>query len=345
MFPKVRNRSFCASVLLAFLLILLGSSLRGLAQSSRSQKQKVILDTDIGDDIDDAFALGLVLSSPELQLMGVTTAWGDTQLRARLAERMLCETGQQDIPVFVGVPTKTAATFTQAAWAGRFPSSAVSKLDAIAWMAQTIRQNPGEITLIEIAPESNIGALIEKDPAAFHMLKRVVLMGGSIRRDYEDLGYEPDHGPAREYNIAMDTSAAQKLFTSGVPIYVLPLDSTQLKLDAGLQNIVFRQSTPLTDSLALLTEQWSAGKNSATPTLFDVMAVAAAIDEKLCPFQRMHIRVDDQGFTRAEPGAANAFVCLNSDSDVFFHFLIPRLIQQSLEPTAPEPCSAKPSGR
>lgn len=309
--------------------LLAGSSLRAWSQKPLPVPQKVILDTDIGDDIDDAYALALVLSSPEVKLLGVTTAWGDTGLRARLVEGILCETGQQAIPVFAGVPTKTDNTLTQASWARRFPAPADEGMNAIAWMAKTIRANPGQITLISIAPLSNIGALIEQDPAAFHMLKRVVLMGGSIHRGYGDLGYAPDHGPSAEYNIKMDVASSQKLFASGVPITMAPLDSTQLKLDEVMRAILFRQSTPLTDSLAVLTNEWDGG-HSATPTLFDVMAVEAAIDGNLCPSQPMHIHVDDQGYTRVEPGSPNAFVCLHSDSDRFFQFLLPRLMEQRL---------------
>ncbi|MGO8717656.1 MAG: nucleoside hydrolase [Acidobacteriaceae bacterium] len=306
--------------------LLAGSSLRAWSQKPLPVPQKVILDTDIGDDIDDAYALALVLSSPELKLMGVTTAWGDTGLRARLVEGILCETGQQGIPVIAGVQTKTHNVLSQASWARRFPPPPDAGTDAIAWMAKTIRANPGRITLIEIAPLSNVGELIARDPAAFHMLKRVVLMGGSIHRGYGDLGYAPDRGPSAEYNIATDVPSAQKLFASGVPITMVPLDSTQLKLDEVLRSILFRQSTPLTDSLAVLTDEWGG----TTPTLFDVMAVEAAIDGNLCPSQPMRIRVDDKGYTRVEPGAPNAYVCLHSDSDRFFQFLLPRLMEQRL---------------
>ncbi len=300
-----------------------------LAQKPALAPQKVILDTDIGDDIDDAYALGLVLTSPELKVLGVTTAWGDTRLRAQLAEGLLCETGEQNIPVFIGVPTKANNAFTQASWANRFPPPTNGDTDAIAWMAKTIRANPGQITLIEIAPLSNVGALIDRDPAAFRMLKRVVMMGGSIHRGYGDLGYAPDRGPSAEYNIAMDVSAAKKLFAAGVPITMAPLDSTQLKLDEVMRAILFRQSTPLTDSLEVLTQEWGNGR-SATPTLFDVMAVAATIDNSLCPAQPMHIDVDDQGYTRTAGGSPNADVCLHSDSDRFFQFLLPRLMTQRL---------------
>jgi purine nucleosidase len=320
-------------------LLVVGSKF-AWAQKPLPAPQKVILDTDIGDDIDDAYALALVLTSPELKLLGVTTAWGNTGLRAQLVEGLLCESGQQNIPVFIGVPTKANNVFTQASWASRFPPPRETDTDAIAWMAKTIRANPGQITLIEIAPLSNVGALIDRDPAAFRMLKRVVMMGGSIHRGYGDLGYAPDRGPSAEYNIAMDAPAAKKLFASGVPITIAPLDSTQMKLDEVMRSILFRKSTPLTDSLEVLTQEWGGGR-SATPTLFDVMAVEATIDGDLCPSQPMRIRVDDAGFTRPEAGAPNAEVCLHSDSDRFFQFLLPRLMEQRLGMGGSNPdCSA-----
>jgi purine nucleosidase len=316
-------------LLMIVVCLLAAGSKYAWAQKPVPVPQKVILDTDIGGDIDDAYALGLVLTSPELQLLGVTTAWGDTGLRAQLVEGLLCETGQQNVPVFAGVETKDQNGLTQASWASRFPPPANANTDAIAWMARTIRANPGQITLIEIAPLSNVGALIDRDPAAFRMLKRVVMMGGSIHRGYNDLGYAPDRGPSPEYNIATDVASAKKLFASGVPITMAPLDSTQLKLDEVMRSILFRQSTPLTDSLEVLTDEWGSGR-SVTPTLFDVMPVEAAIDGDLCPAQPMHINVDDRGYTRPEAGTPNADVCLHSDSDRFFQFLLPRLMEQRL---------------
>ncbi len=294
--------------------------------TAASGKQKIILDTDIGDDIDDAFALGLALSSPKLQVMGVTTAWGDTDLRARLAARFLVETDHSDVPVAAGPGTMAKSTFTQTRWASQFPEPQKGWPDAIDFVLNTIRRNPGQITLISIAPFSNVGALIDRDPATFRKLKKVVIMGGSIHRGYGDLGYTPDRGPSPEYNILMDISSARKLFASGVPLYVMPLDSTQLKLDLVKRNALFSQGTPLTDALTLLYHQWTSSTNNPTPTLFDPMAVSFAIDPSLCPTQAMRIAIDDKGYTRVEPGEPNANVCLQSDSDRFFHFYIPAVL-------------------
>ncbi len=288
--------------------------------------EQVIIDTDIGDDVDDAFALALALSNPHLQILGVTTAWGDTDLRARLVERLLKQTGHADIPVAAGPKTQHGTPFTQAAWAEAFPEPADGWPHAVDFILDQIRRNPGQITLISLAPLSNVGALIQKDPAAFRKLKRVVMMGGSIRQGYGDLGYLPDKGPNAEYNIKMDIPAAKKLFASGVPIDVMPLDSTQLKLDEVLRTTLFSQKTPVTDALDALYRQWASYPNNVTPTLYDAMAVAMVMKPALCPVTPMHLRIDDAGFTRVEEGEPNANVCLHSNADQFFHFYLPQVL-------------------
>jgi purine nucleosidase len=296
-------------------------------RSPQIDREKVIIDTDIGDDIDDAFALALAVSSPKLEVLGVTTAWGDTGLRARLARRFLIQIGHGDIPVAMGVKTHDTTTFTQERWAEAWPAPTGGFPNAVDFMRDLIRRNPGEITLISIAPYSNVAALLQQDPTEFHELKRIVLMGGSIHRGYGDLGYLPSHGPDAEYNVASDIPAAQALFDSGVPIAMMPLDSTQLKLDEVLRATLFSQDTPVTDALNALYAEWSYATQNPTPTLFDAMAVAAVIEPSLCPTRPMRIVVDNRGYTRIAAGPPNVDVCLSSDSDRFFHFYIPAILK------------------
>lgn len=301
------------------------------AQASRHSdtRQKVIFDTDIGDDVDDVFALALAVSSPKLEVLGVTTAWGDTDLRARLVMRFLRTTGHGDIPVAAGPKTHASSTFSQARWAQVEPEPANGFPDATAFTLDAIRRYPGQITLIAVSPFSNIGALIDRDPETFRKLKQIVLMGGSVHRRYGDLGYFPDRGPEPEYNIDQDIASSRKLFASGVPIEMMPLDSTQLKFDEVKRDLVFSQATPMTDALLSLYEEWRASTGSPTPTLFDAMAVAAAIDPGLCPTRPMHIEIDEKGLTQPNPGEPNADVCLNSDTDQFFHFYIPAILNSA----------------
>jgi purine nucleosidase len=288
---------------------------------SQSAPQKVIIDTDIGDDVDDAFALALAVSSSELQILGVTTTFGDTETRAKIVDRFLAEVGRAGIPVFAGKPTSTQNPMSQRKYAAGEFSAKASHSDAVGFLLDEIRKYPGEITLIAIGPLMNVGAAIDRDAATFRKLKRVVLMGGSIRRGYGDLGYTDPVPPMPEWNILNDVASAQKLFATGVPLYVMPLDSTQLKLDEVKRAFLFSRGTAITDQLAVLYHLWG----QETPTLFDAMTVVFALRPELCPVQEMHIRVDEKGFTREEPGSPNAQVCLNSNSEDFFRFYLKRI--------------------
>ena len=85
------------------------------------------------------------------------------------------------------------------------------------------------------------------------------------------------------YNIRLDIAAARKLFTSGIPLTVLPLDSTQLKLDEARRAAIFSADTPLTNATTTLYQQWTYSTNNPTPTLFDVFAIEQALDPATCP--------------------------------------------------------------
>jgi len=146
-------------------------------------------------------------------------------------------------------------------------------------------------------------------------------MGGSVRRGYGDLGYTAAVAAMPEWNILSDVGSAQKLFTSGVPLFVMPLDSTQLKLDEVKRAFLFAQGTTVTDQLAVLYHLWG----QETPTLFDPMTLVFVLRPELCPVTGMHIRVDEKGYTREEPGAVNAQVCLNSNAEDFFRFYLKRV--------------------
>lgn len=288
---------------------------------AQTPSQKIIIDTDIGDDVDDAFALALAVKSPELEILGVTTTFGDTETRARIVDRFLGEVGRPEIPVLAGKPTATKNPMSQRHYADASQFSKPPHADAVEFLLDQIRKHPGEITLIAIGPLMNVGAAIEKDAATFRKLKRVVLMGGSIRRGYGDLGYTPPVPPMPEWNILNDIPSAQKLFASGVPLFVMPLDSTQLKMDEVKRAFLFTQGTPVTDQLTVLYHLWA----QETPTLFDPMTIAFALRPDLCPVQPLHIRVDEKGFTREEPGPPNAHVCLDSNSEDFFRFYLKRV--------------------
>ena len=320
-------KSFCLVSVLAVILAQVGSSgLRAQthAQPANHQRQLVILDTDIGDDIDDAFALALALRSPELRILGVTTTFGDTQLRARLVDRYLAAVGRRDIPVAAGGPTPHNNVFTQAAYAEAEPDQ--KHVDATEFLLAQIRAYPGQITLIGIGPLTNVQAAIERDPATFRKLKRVVLMGGSVYRGYD--GKNGERRPAEpEWNFRCDPAGAKALLASGVPVYMMPLDSTQIHLEAPDREKIFSRGSALTDQLTLLYHQWMANAewHSPTPTLFDPVAVTFTFRPDLCPAKPLRIEIEDNGLSKPVDGPPNAQVCEQSDEKGFLNLLIGRI--------------------
>jgi purine nucleosidase len=319
-----------------WLSILLGTGALQ-AQEKTAASEKIIIDTDIGGDIDDAFAVALALQSPEFEILGITTAWGDTTLRARLLSRLLQETGHNDIPVAVGIVKHRPGELdplSQAAYAEHGPVGQ-SYPQAVDFLLEQIRRQPSEITLITIGPLTNIAAAIDRDATTFRKLKRVVIMGGSVYRGYDGNIYPIVKSAAdKEWNIVADPPASQKLFTSGVPLYVMPLDSTQIRLEEFERRLIFTAGTPLTDALTLLCLEWSGGRQG-TPILFDVVAVAYAAHPELCPTKPMRLRVDEQGYTKVEPGAPNVEVCLQSNPEQFFEFFMPRIVGPLRGPNKP----------
>jgi purine nucleosidase len=287
--------------------------------------QLVIIDTDIGDDIDDAFALGLALRSPELKILGVTTTFGDTQLRARLVERYLQAVGKGDIPVFAGPESKTSNQMTQAAYARGGPEKHFG--DGSEFIDREAREHPGKITLIGIGPLITVEAAIKKDPAAFRKLKRVVIMGGSVYRGYGLDAQGKPKAPEPEWNILNDPAGLKALLGSGVPVSMMPLDSTQVPLDARGREAIFAHRAPLSEQLKQLYDQWKGGTQSRnpTPTLFDPVAVTYSFRPDLCPAKPMHIDVDERGMTKPGAGTPNADVCLQSDQKGFLDLLLNRL--------------------
>jgi inosine-uridine nucleoside N-ribohydrolase len=293
-----------------------------------SRPELVILDTDIGDDIDDAFALALALRSPEMKILGIGTAFGEAELRARLVDRFLEAIGRADIPVGVGVWSPHNNVFTQAAYAEHGPE--LWHPEAVDVLLKQISAHPGQITLIAIGPLNNIRAAIERDPATFRKLKRVVIMGGSIYRGYDgrDGARRP---PDAEWNVSRDPAGLRALLASGVPVFMMPLDSTQIHLETPEREMIFSHGSPLTDQLTLLYHQWMAGSegHSPTPTLFDPVAVAYAIRPELCPVTPLRIEVDAKGFTRPVDGPPNAQVCLQSDEKGFREFMLDRITEKA----------------
>ena len=215
---------------------------------------------------------------------------------------------------------------SQMRYAARGPAASPGAPDAVAFLSAQIRAHPGEITLIAIGPLTTVEAMIDREPALFRQLKQVIVMGGSVDKGYGPPFRDPangtPHGPDAKWNILNSVAGARKLFASGVPVVLVPLDATQLPLDEVKREVLFAHGSPVTDALALLYHQWG----QQTPTLFDPMTVAYLLSPQLCQLQSLRLRVDEQSYTRREPGTPNVQACLSSDREAFFSLLMTRLL-------------------
>jgi len=291
----------------------------------------VIIDTDVGDDIDDAFALAIALKDPRLEVIGITTAWGDTRTRTLLVRRLLTTLGREDVVVAQGPATANAVPFTQKKWAlGAGDTSPAP--EAIEFMREQTRKRPGKITLIALAPLSNIEALAHRDPRALQEFRQVVMMGGSIHAGYNHGGAVPVATPSAEYNVASAPGGLTALLQSKVAVRMFPLDSTQIKLDEVRRDRLFAYGSPASDALALLYHQWRLLNSwgQITPTLFDVVPVTWLLEPSTCPVTALRIEVDARGFTRPVRGASNVEACLTLHEEA-----TQRLIMNALAPLEP----------
>ncbi len=295
----------------------------GVELPKKKKAIPIILDTDIGTDVDDAFALALILVSPELDLRGVTTVGTDPQRRARIVCRFLAAVDRNDIPVAAGAMPQPAeeiekqGRYANPAGGQRRRTSRPVKESAVEFLYQQLKAQRGELTLLAIGPLTNIARLLREHPDCKKWIRRIVMMAGSVR-----VGYKGKAPPETEWNIRCDIPAAQAVFASGIPLVVAPLDATtMLKLEEAPRQRLFRAATPLTEQVQALYRLWGA----QTPTLYDPVAVALCFDESFCTMEDLRLEVDAKGQTREVKGATNARVATAIRGDDFLKWYVDRV--------------------
>jgi purine nucleosidase len=281
---------------------------------AQAEPQKVIFDTDIGDDVDDVYALALLGSFPNVKILGVTTAFGQTKERAQVAAKFLKVMGRGDIPVYAGRRGE-AKIGRQYEWARGYQSSSIKSGDAAGFMKHEIDKAPGEIVLIAVGPLTNLGDLLTRYPEIKSKIKRIVIMGGAVY-----VGYNNAQPPTAEWNIKCDPKAAQTVYSSGIPVVMAGLEVTaMMQLDAERQKQLFAHGTPTTDALAALTNLWGNG----VPTLFDPVAVAYAGGHPFADGEPRIVTVDDTGLTRlAGDGPGKVTVLVRPRKEEFLNWYV-----------------------
>ena len=290
---------------------------------SAQERMKILLDTDIGSDIDDAWALGLLVASPHVELVGVTITDGNTPARAKVACKLLHVTGRDDVPVAVGRETEPPDQVDyQFTWAEDFSAKRPVPQSAADFIVETLRKQPGQITLVAVGPLQNVADALRKEPALGRLAKRIVLMSGSV-------------GPnawssteVAEWNVKRAVKDAQLVYGAGLPLTIVPLDSTTyVTLKTEERARLEHHPAPLTRALEALYRLWIEDPGSRM-TLHDQMAVAETLRPNTffgrCPSMKMTI--DDEGFMKLGAGQPVA-VCLEPRRDAFMQFYIDGLLQ------------------
>jgi purine nucleosidase len=292
------------------------------ATDASAQRVKVILDTDIGGDIDDAWALGLAMRSPALELLGVTITDGDTPARAKVACKLLHAGRRDDVPVAVGRKTHDHAEF-QFAWAEDFTGKQPIAQAAADFIIDAVRKQPGEITLVAVGPLQNVADALRKDPGIAKLFKRVVLMSGSIAASAWHSAAVP------EWNVVASAPDAQVVYAAGLPLTTVPLDSTTyVTLKDEERERLRKHDSPVTRSLEALYRLWLESP-TARMTLHDQLAVAETVRPGAFFGRKetLALVVDDKGYTKVDAGRGKAAsVCFEPKRDEFMAFYLDGLM-------------------
>ena len=289
----------------------------------------VILDTDIAGDIDDTWALALLLKCPELDVKLVTTATGETTYRAKVACKLLEIAGRLDVPVGIGIKQPMdISSKTQAMWIEDYDLKAFKgtlHANGVEALVDTIMQSPQPITLIGIAPLPNIAAALKLEPRIAGKC-RFVGMHGSIYRQHDGKPESID-----EYNVKADIPAAKAVFSAPWRSMVItPLDTCGLvRLSGTKYDTVRACKDPLTAAVIENYRVWSwVGDqfSKRSSILFDTVAIHLAFSEKWLRMEDMRVAVDDSGFTRVSPEGQLMRVAIDwEDMGAFEEFLVERL--------------------
>ncbi len=278
---------------------------------------KLLLDTDIGSDIDDALCLAYLLANPACDLLGITTVTGDTVLRARFASA-LCRAADRRVPIYPGrrLPllgpeqqphVQQAGALERWAHDTDFPRG-----EAVEFMRRTIRAHPGEVTLLCIGPLTNIAALFAADEETPSLLKALVLMCGRFSDRMDGL-------PRCEWNAKLDPDATAIVYAARPAVHrSVGLDVThQVRLPASEAKRLSRASPTLRTVFNMAGARFQEHDDV---TFHDPLAAAVIFDESICGFARGRVEVEPAGMTVWQPSAEDAphEVALTVRPEAFF---------------------------
>lgn len=261
----------------------------------------LILDTDIGTDVDDALALAYAVRSPDIDLRAVTTVSGDTRRRAAIAATLLRLTGRDDVEVAAGLDAGPGLG-GRLAWDGSEGEGlldpadppAISERDAVALLLDQARE------VVTIGQQTNVAAALRRDPTFARRVQRLTVMGGVFAPVAPAL---PPFSPAQDHNLNTDPGGAVTALNAGMEILYVPGDVTVQTVLTRAHLERLRRGDPLCRALAGLAERWEALQrrrgaqllDEQVAMLHDPLTIVSAVDRRFVRVERLPVTVAVHG--------------------------------------------------
>jgi purine nucleosidase len=303
--------------------------------------ERVILDTDIGTDVDDAYAIALLANCPEVKIEAITTVWADAKLRARMTRKLLNLLERPDIPVAVGesLPMNPERPVFLMGHEGRGvvdDDEDFSLLEEPAGVVieSLLRKYPQEIKVLLIGPQTNLGKLLSEKPELAPLIKEFVVMGGTPfygPKEIQSFGERPV-----DYNFITDPEAARIVFSSGVPITMVGTNVTMPTLlkKHHIERIQ-KHGASSTDLLYSMTSEWLRVIGASETPMHDPLAVTAAFSLEFLETIMMNVKIETKGELTTGLTVVNHYnydglntvrVATEAKSDEFVEFMLQRIL-------------------
>ncbi|MCD6396040.1 MAG: nucleoside hydrolase, partial [Spirochaetaceae bacterium] len=290
----------------------------------------IILDTDIGNDVDDIFALIMLAKMNEFKFLGVTTVYGDTRLQAQMTRFILDKVGRVDVPVFPGesepIRSGTGGIILRGPHvSGGFPQDELANVQvyphttAVDFLIEQSKLYEGELEILAIGPMTNIARAVQKDPDFSKRVKKITVMAGLIfpESNPEWLKIVSNHNG--EYNTVCDLGASKIVLEAGFDLTLISLDVTSqvkftgkhkeyfARMPFGLGKILERELEIWWNVIASVDETKDSQSNPHDP-----IAAVAVYDESYFTFEKgnlslkksyglegmIHFEKDENGLAR-----------------------------------------------
>ena len=249
------------------------------------QQYQILIDTDIGGDVDDALALGMALNTPEIEIVGITNVYLANAWRAGVTKELLRVYGREEIPVCAGAEKPLIGWWDENRIPNSSPDYGEYRGEKLPHAADFIIRKAEEIDdliLLAIGPLTNVGIALAKAP---HIAKRlrIFMMGGQLNKAHP------------EWNIVCDPEAARIVFESGADVTMVGLDVTnRCRFTRDEVDEIKNAGNPRAERLGLMMEQFIRNFGYL-PILHDPLALAALIWPDLLKLERKRILIETRG--------------------------------------------------